>query len=166
MQAIATFSGWDFDSLWGISLYDAYKYPKFYCAEFTVSAQAGVYPLTVDLVDTSVVYTSPVQTILWDFGDGETSSVQNPSHVYTHPGSYTVILTLVNTSNEVTRYQISPIVVSKFSDIITFDIAVSPKDYNSYLCVNTGTGVVAPSEGKGARIYSYGVRSTNTSGIS
>lgn len=32
----------------------------------------------------------------WDFGDGNTSTEQNPSHVYTAPGKYTVCLTITN----------------------------------------------------------------------
>jgi PKD repeat protein len=30
----------------------------------------------------------------WDFGDGSTSTKQNPSHTYTEPGTYTVSLTV------------------------------------------------------------------------
>ncbi|MBB1125688.1 PKD domain-containing protein [Thiospirillum jenense] len=33
---------------------------------------------------------------LWDFGDGETSTEQNPQHIYTEPGVYTVMLTVTN----------------------------------------------------------------------
>lgn len=33
---------------------------------------------------------------LWDFGDGETSTVQNPTHTYIEAGSYTVKLTVNN----------------------------------------------------------------------
>ncbi|MDQ3017572.1 MAG: PKD domain-containing protein, partial [Bacteroidota bacterium] len=39
------------------------------------------------------------QTIMswfWDFGDGETSTEQFPTHIYTHTGTYIVCLTLVN----------------------------------------------------------------------
>ncbi len=32
----------------------------------------------------------------WDFGDGTTSNLQNPSHIYGKPGSYTVILKVSN----------------------------------------------------------------------
>jgi PKD repeat protein/uncharacterized protein YfaP (DUF2135 family) len=39
---------------------------------------------------------------LWDFGDGNTSSVQNPSHTYTTAGVYTVKLTVNNgTSSDI-----------------------------------------------------------------
>lgn len=34
----------------------------------------------------------------WDFGDGQTSTQQNPSHQYTGSGTYTVTLTVVNAS--------------------------------------------------------------------
>ncbi|MTK64044.1 MAG: PKD domain-containing protein, partial [Methanobacterium sp.] len=33
---------------------------------------------------------------LWDFGDGATSTDQNPVHVYNTPGTYTVTLTATN----------------------------------------------------------------------
>lgn len=33
---------------------------------------------------------------LWDFGDGNTSDLENPSHIYTVPGTYTVTLTEEN----------------------------------------------------------------------
>ncbi len=34
---------------------------------------------------------------LWDFGDGKTSTEQNPGHSYARPGSYAVTLTVANT---------------------------------------------------------------------
>jgi PKD repeat protein/predicted secreted protein len=41
----------------------------------------------------------------WDFGDGQTSTLQNPSHTYTTSGSFTVKLTATNAfgSNPVTK---------------------------------------------------------------
>lgn len=38
---------------------------------------------------------SPVISWLWDFGDGNTSTQQNPSHTYAATGNYTVCLTAV-----------------------------------------------------------------------
>jgi hypothetical protein len=42
---------------------------------------------------------SVIEDYLWDFGDGQTSSEQNPTHVYTNPGSYTIKLTIYNGCN-------------------------------------------------------------------
>ncbi|MBN2727864.1 MAG: M4 family metallopeptidase [Bacteroidales bacterium] len=46
----------------------------------------------VDFTDLS----SNVDSWHWDFGDGDTSNLQNPSHLYTAPASYIVTLTSYN----------------------------------------------------------------------
>lgn len=46
----------------------------------------------------SVPQTEPVTSLLWNFGDGRTSTDTRPEHQYTEPGVYTVSLT-VNTAN-------------------------------------------------------------------
>ena len=48
--------------------------------------------LTVNFTDTSLGATS----WSWDFGDGTTSTLQNPSHTYTAAGNYTVALYIEN----------------------------------------------------------------------
>lgn len=40
----------------------------------------------------------PLKAWVWDFGDGNTDTVQNPVHVYTNPGTYTVTLTITTDS--------------------------------------------------------------------
>lgn len=42
--------------------------------------------------------TGGVDTWAWNFGDGQTSTLQNPSHSYTTNGTYTVTLTVTNCS--------------------------------------------------------------------
>ena len=39
---------------------------------------------------------SPIVSWFWDFGDGTTSSQQNPQHTYNTPGTYSVVLTVTN----------------------------------------------------------------------
>ncbi|MCB0802262.1 MAG: PKD domain-containing protein, partial [Flavobacteriales bacterium] len=41
--------------------------------------------------DLSVSTTDPITTYKWYFGDGDSSSLQNPSHLYTSFGDYTVV---------------------------------------------------------------------------
>ncbi len=49
--------------------------------------------LTVDFTNSS---TGNITTYFWDFGDGNNSSLTNPSHTYSAPGSYIVVLTVTN----------------------------------------------------------------------
>ncbi len=60
-------------------------------ADFSGSPTSGTEPLTVNFTDLS---TGSITGWDWAFGDGGTSSVQNPSHQYTSPGTYTVSLTV------------------------------------------------------------------------
>lgn len=59
-------------------------------ASYTYIAGSGPVPVTVDFTDTSTG--SPTKW-LWNFGDGQSSDEQHPSHIYTVAGLYTVSLT-------------------------------------------------------------------------
>jgi PKD repeat protein len=59
----------------------------------TASFTRSINELEVDFVDTSL--NDPTEWD-WDFGDGTSSSVQNPSKTYTTPGTYTVTLIVSN----------------------------------------------------------------------
>lgn len=71
-------------------------------AAFSGSPISGTMPLTVQFTDTSAK--SPISW-RWTFGDGQTSTQQNPTHTYGKVGKYTVTLTATNTagSNRVTK---------------------------------------------------------------
>jgi len=60
-------------------------------ASFGATPTSGTAPLTVDFSDTS---TGEITSWSWDLGDGDTSAVQNPSHIYQTPGTYSVRLTV------------------------------------------------------------------------
>ncbi len=60
---------------------------------FTANTTAGLAPLTVQFTDTS---TGSPTSWAWTFGDGGTSTTQNPQHTYTTPGLYTVTLNATN----------------------------------------------------------------------
>jgi gliding motility-associated-like protein len=51
---------------------------------------------TVSFTDTIISAVSPVISRSWSFGDGGTSTVHNPTHIYTTSGNYTVRLIIVN----------------------------------------------------------------------
>ncbi len=66
--------------------------PPFIQSFFVVGLQARNFcfgDATEFLVNTS----EPVTTIAWDFGDGNTSNLETPTHVYATPGTYTVSVT-------------------------------------------------------------------------
>ena len=56
-------------------------------------SQVANIPLVVSFVDQSI---NTPTSWKWDFGDGSTSTDQNPSHLYWHAGTYTVTLTATN----------------------------------------------------------------------
>jgi len=60
-------------------------------ADFSASPTSGKLPLSVVFANTS---TGNITSITWDFGDGSTSTSENPTHTYSSAGSYTVQLTV------------------------------------------------------------------------
>jgi PKD repeat protein len=60
-------------------------------ADFTATPTSGGVPLTVDFTDIS---TGEIDSWYWTFGDGETSTEQHPTHIYTDTNVYTVTLTV------------------------------------------------------------------------
>ncbi len=65
--------------------------------DFAATPTAGFAPLTVKFTDLSQgVPTKPIRHWRWEFGDGTASEEQNPEHVYTVPGSYTITLRVID----------------------------------------------------------------------
>jgi PKD repeat protein len=60
-------------------------------ADFSASTTSGIAPLAMNFMNTSAGF---IDTYSWSFGDGTTSNAQNPAHVYTAAGDYTVTLTV------------------------------------------------------------------------
>jgi len=72
-------------------------------ANFSGTPTAGPSPLLVQFSDLSIAGTSAITAWSWTFGDGGTSSVQNPSHTYASPGSYTVSLQVTTADGQNTK---------------------------------------------------------------
>ncbi len=66
---------------------------------FMMSKSMGFAPMTVQFTDMS--FNAPVSWN-WDFGDGGTSTIRNPTHTYTTAGTYTVTLTAQNAAGSST----------------------------------------------------------------
>ncbi len=100
--------------------------------DFNVDQSGGVIPLTVIFTDSS---TNNPTSWQWDFGDGNTSNQQNPSHTYVDIGTYTV--TLITTGNS------GPDSITKVDLIIATNTGVfkDPRDGKTYDIVNIGDQV-------------------------
>lgn len=66
-------------------------------ASFSQSATGGTVPLTVNFTDTSDS-SGTVNWWYWQFGDGTTSTSENPTKAYNSPGVYTPRLTVRDTN--------------------------------------------------------------------
>lgn len=54
---------------------------------FTALDSVGCAPLTVRFVNQ---FNDPLSRFIWEFGDGETATLENPQHTYLKPGIYSV----------------------------------------------------------------------------
>ncbi len=80
--------------LWGDDLP-----PPDVAADFSGTPRRGGAPLTVAFTDLSA---GTPNTWLWTFGDGATSTLQNPTHEYAEEGAYTVSLVATRSSDSAT----------------------------------------------------------------
>ncbi len=72
--------------------------------------QKGMAPLNVKFSHRA---SGLVSSYLWNFGDGQTSSLQNPDHTYSVPGIYTVRLTLAGSCGSSTETKFNHIIVTE-----------------------------------------------------
>ena len=92
----------------------------------------------------------------WDFGDGETSDQQNPTHIYSAAGSYTVTLTVSNDNGKTdTKVKIISMVIvesrtNKESTHITTIDSPPQKEIINATYVNSTT-----SNNNGGNIHKY-----------
>lgn len=85
-------------------------------ADFNAVPPTGIAPLSVNFIDLS---TGSPTSWNWNFGDGSSiSTLQNPNHVFTDTGIYTVTLTAMKTGSNSTvskNITVNPPVVANFS---------------------------------------------------
>lgn len=106
-----------FDSL---QLWDFKKLPV---SDFSYQIGSGNNEVNFNPINQSVQ-----QTYFWDFGDGDTSSIINPTHSYLADGTYTVSLTTTNCDLQGLH--------TSFSDTVIQFCSHTPTIYtsNSWLC--------------------------------
>ncbi|MCA9953099.1 MAG: PKD domain-containing protein [Anaerolineales bacterium] len=88
-------------------------------ADFTAQPISGTEPLTVSFTDQS---SGQITSWTWSFGDGGTSSQQNPTYSYQEAGNYTATLTIAGpggksvASRTIDVYPILPLCVNEIVD--------------------------------------------------
>jgi PKD repeat protein len=92
-------------------------------AAFSGTPRSGAGPLTVAFTDSS---TGSHDGWSWNFGDGGTSSKQNPTHTYTVPGSYTVWLTVFGEGGRNTTKLVDYITVLEEATPVTTTQTTAP----------------------------------------
>ncbi len=99
-------------------------------ADFSGTPTTGCAPMAVQFTDLS---SGPVVSWSWDFGDGGSSTAQNPSHTYADAGTYTVSLTATSAACQDTKTATGYITVSASP---TANFVGSPTSGNAPLTVN------------------------------
>lgn len=84
-------------------------------ADFAASLTSGCDILTVQFTDLS---NNNPSSWYWEFGDGQTSTLQNPVHTYSQPGNYTVSLTVSNTFGSNTHTENNFITIGNTPEIV------------------------------------------------
>jgi len=72
-------------------------------ADFEADVTSGDVPLSVNFTDRSIPRGTTITAWLWDFGDGEESEEQNPTHTYQDLGTYDVSLTVTTAAGQDTE---------------------------------------------------------------
>ena len=80
-------------------------------AEFFWDPEEPTAQDEIQLEDWSMVVEGEIVNWEWSFGDGATSTKQNPTHIYSEPGTYKVTLTVTDDAG--------------LTDVITYEIVVS-----------------------------------------
>ena len=121
-------------------------------ANFTAQSDSGCVPFTANFTSDSAM----ISSWQWDFGDGNTSTLQSPSHIYSNPGSYDV--TLIISSNQ---YQCS--------DTVTMPQLIKVKQpvagFSSpdlYSCAPSVVNFTSFSQDADAHLWDFGDGTTST----
>ena len=104
--------------------------------DFTTDVTEGPVPLEVHFTDLTVPGLAPITDIHWDFGDGNSSEDQNPIHIYTAPGTYTVTLSVTDTTGTYTMIKENYITANISSSAMIFSVADVPEDQGGWVTVS------------------------------
>ena len=108
-------------------------------ADFVASPPSGAVPLAVQFTNLS---SGDYDTSLWNFGDGVTNTLENPSHTYVAVGVYTVSLSVsgLGGSDQLTRtHYITVSEAPPQADFMASPLAGQPPLTVTFTDTSTGT---------------------------
>lgn len=81
------------DSITKTNYITVYENPQ---VDFSAQPNSGCAPLDVKFTDKSIAGSGTINSWIWDFGDGITSTDNNPIHTYTNADTFSITLTVIN----------------------------------------------------------------------
>jgi PKD repeat protein len=124
--------------------------------DFTATPLSGTAPLAVSFTDASA---GGPTAWSWNFGDGSTSTAQNPTHTYTAPGTYDVTLTASNATGDSAPVTKTGYVTVAAAPGLVADFSASPLSGTAPLAVSFTD---ASAGGPTAWSWNFGDGSTST----
>jgi PKD repeat protein len=96
-------------------------------ADFTWAPSNPTPQSIVQFTDLSYDPVGYIVNWTWDFGDGNSSSTQHPTHQYNNPGTYTVCLTVIDNDGA--------------NDSVSKDVIVNNPSNNLNISIKSGLGL-------------------------
>ena len=125
-------------------------------ARFSASPVRGLPGMEVVFRDQSVRGTGTNMSWFWEFGDGSTSTEQNPRHIYEEVGNYTVRLTVTTTHGSDTEEK--PSYIDVFQGVVVYvdkDNTAGPHTGTSWSTafLTIQEGITAASQAGGGEVW-------------
>src|SRR6218665_3192693 len=126
-------------------------------ANFTATPTTVCLGQAVTFNSTSTQGTAAITSYAYDFGDGNSATTANASHVYAAPGTYTVILTVQASNGQAD------------AEVKTNFITVNPSPTSSFSASTNGcslpVGVTFTNTSTGGTSYSWDFGNSQTSAL-
>ncbi len=127
-------------------------------AGFLVDITSGLTPLSIQFTNSSSSGSGAITSWMWDFGDGNCASLQNPTHTFNAPGSYNVSLQVTDSNNLTSTLTILNCITAS-NPLMQLDLIIGDyhidcgevyigdtSDFNTVMIQNTGNTDLSISE--------------------
>ena len=139
-------NGTDYDTIIKPNYIKVFKNPQ---ANFTVGPpNYGCVPFTINFTSNCILGDAPINSYVWDFGNGTNSNLQNPSATYTQVGYYNVSLLVTDTNGCKGNITIPNAVIASSKPTVSFTA-----DYTSSCTAPFTVNFINQSSGMGSLTY-------------